>query len=291
MSNQPHPWHERLEVIRGDITKLAVDAIVNAANSSLLGGGGVDGAIHRAAGSELRAECAALGGCPTGEARITKGYRLPARHIIHTVGPVWSGGGAGEDADLARCYRSCFALVERHGLRSVAFPSISTGAYRFPVERAARIALDEIRAFLERNAAVEKVIVVCFEEAVYNSYQAALARLSGGRAEGQAMSGKSRRELLEEMLAETPEDAELRYAVAMEYVSAGADAEAVNRFRELFAQAPDYAPAYHQAGLALARLGRIGEARDVLARGVAAARRGGNAHAAEEMQGFLDTLR
>jgi O-acetyl-ADP-ribose deacetylase (regulator of RNase III) len=170
MSTESRAWTDRLEVVRGDITKLAVDAIVNAARNSLLGGGGVDGAIHRAAGPELRAECAILGGCSTGEARITKGYRLPAKHVIHTVGPVWNGGGAGEDEALACCYRSCFALVERHGLRSVAFPSISTGAYGFPVERASRIALREMRDFLERNGTVEKVIVVCFEEPVYASY-------------------------------------------------------------------------------------------------------------------------
>ncbi|HXG08689.1 MAG TPA: O-acetyl-ADP-ribose deacetylase [Gemmataceae bacterium] len=179
MSTAQRTWWERLEIIRGDITRQAVDAIVNAANSSLLGGGGVDGAIHRAAGPELRRECATLGGCPTGEARITKGYNLPARHVIHTVGPIWEGGQAGEDEDLARCYRSCFALVEQHGLRTVAFPSISTGAYRFPVARACRIALREIKEFLERNRTVEKVIVVCFEEDVYQNYLAALQEMKG----------------------------------------------------------------------------------------------------------------
>src|SRR5437667_391584 len=133
-------WTQRLEIVQGDITRLAVDAIVNAANSSLLGGGGVDGAIHRAAGPQLREECAGLNGCDTGAAKITAGYRLPARHVIHTVGPVWNGGRESEDEDLARCYRSCFALVRQHGLRSVAFPAISTGAYSFPIERACRIA-------------------------------------------------------------------------------------------------------------------------------------------------------
>lgn len=161
----------RLEIVQGDITDQAVDAIVNAANTSLLGGGGVDGAIHRAAGPELLAECRTLGGCPTGEARITRGYRLPAKHVIHTVGPVWHGGGPREDELLARCYRSVFALVEQYGLRSVAFPSISTGAYRFPVTRASRIALREIMAFLEQNTTVEKVVVVCFGQDVFDAYQ------------------------------------------------------------------------------------------------------------------------
>jgi O-acetyl-ADP-ribose deacetylase (regulator of RNase III) len=174
MSTGQRSWAERLEIVRGDITQQAVDAIVNAANSSLLGGGGVDGAIHRAAGPELRAECAALGGCDTGDAKMTKGYRLPARHVIHTVGPVWYGGLGGEGEDLARCYQSCFALVEQHGLRTVAFPSISTGAFRFPIDRAVHIALTEIQGFLEHNATVEKVVVVCFEESVYESYLAAL---------------------------------------------------------------------------------------------------------------------
>ena len=165
---------ERLQIVRGDITTQAVDAIVNAANSSLLGGGGVDGAIHRAAGPELLRECEQLGGCDTGDAKITAGHRLPARHVIHTVGPVWRGGHAGEDELLARCYRSCFALAKRHGLRALAFPSISTGAYRFPVERAARIALREIRAAQADDPALERVTVVCFEEPVFAAYQAAL---------------------------------------------------------------------------------------------------------------------
>jgi O-acetyl-ADP-ribose deacetylase (regulator of RNase III) len=150
------PAANRVAVVEGDITRQRVDAIVNAANTTLLGGGGVDGAIHRAAGAELLEECRALGGCATGQAKITKGYRLPAKWVIHTVGPVWRDGSHGEDELLMSCYRSCFALVEQHGIRTVAFPSISTGAYGFPMERAARIAVTEAKKFLERNATVEK---------------------------------------------------------------------------------------------------------------------------------------
>ena len=170
---------DRLTIVEGDITRQRVDAIVNAANTTLLGGGGVDGAIHRAAGPRLLEECRTLGGCPTGEARITKGYDLPAKWVIHTVGPVWSGGNRGEDELLARCYRSVFALVEQHGIRTVALPSISTGAYRFPVDQASRIALAEIQAFLDRHAAAEQVIVVCFLPEVCRSYRAALEELAG----------------------------------------------------------------------------------------------------------------
>lgn len=165
---------ERLRVVEGDITREAVDAIVNAANPSLLGGGGVDGAIHRAAGPELLAECRTLGGCQTGEARITRGYRLPARHVIHTVGPVWRGGERGEDGFLAACYRNSLALAKEHGLKTIAFPSISTGVYGFPMDRAARIAVRECRAFLTREPGFEEVRLVCFGAAALAVHQEAL---------------------------------------------------------------------------------------------------------------------
>jgi len=164
---------ERIEVVEGDITKLAVDAIVNAANSSLLGGGGVDGAIHRAAGPELLAECRQIGGCPTGEARITKGYRLPAKHVIHTVGPVWREDGD-EDRLLANCYRNSLALAVANGVRTIAFPAISTGIYGFPIKRAARIAVREVRDFLSRDATIEKVYLVCFGREAFATFQGAL---------------------------------------------------------------------------------------------------------------------
>jgi O-acetyl-ADP-ribose deacetylase (regulator of RNase III) len=175
-------WAERFEVVLGDITQQEVDAIVNAANSSLLGGGGVDGAIHRAAGPGLLQECQGLGGCPTGEARITAGHRLKARHILHAVGPVWHGGGRGEDELLARCYRSCFELLRAHGLCSVAFPAISCGAYGYPLDRAAAIAVAEIRRFLQSDDTVERVRVVCFGGDVRDAYHAALRQHGGSHA-------------------------------------------------------------------------------------------------------------
>ncbi len=155
----------------GDITRQAVDAIVNAANTSLLGGGGVDGAIHRAAGPELLAECRTLGGCPTGEAKITRGYSLPARWVIHTVGPVWQGGQNREDELLANCYRSVFALAKKHTIKTLAFPAISTGVYSFPLERATRIALAETRAALAASPELAKVCMVCFDNPTFQTYQ------------------------------------------------------------------------------------------------------------------------
>jgi O-acetyl-ADP-ribose deacetylase (regulator of RNase III) len=165
-----------LQIIRGDITACAVDAVVNAANSSLLGGGGVDGAIHRAAGPGLLEECRMLHGCETGQAKITKGYRLPAEHVIHTPGPVWRGGGHGEPALLASCYRNSLRLAEENGCRTVAFPSIGTGIYRFPLSRAAEIAVAEILSFLEHTAVVREVTMVCFDGATKAAYDAALER-------------------------------------------------------------------------------------------------------------------
>ena len=164
----------RMEAVQGDITKMKVDAIVNAANSSLLGGGGVDGAIHRAAGPELVAECATLGGCATGEAKITRGYRLAAKYVIRTVGPVWHGGAHEEEKLLADCYRNSLRIAAERGLKTVAFPAISTGVYRFPPERACRIAVDAVREFLAGHPAIEKVSFVCFDTLTFALYKKAI---------------------------------------------------------------------------------------------------------------------
>ena len=167
----------RIDILIGDITTLEVDAIVNAANNSLLGGGGVDGAIHRAAGPELLAECRTLGGCRTGEAKITKGYRLPARHVIHTAGPVWEGGGAGEEALLADAYANSLTLAKKHGLRTIAFPAISTGIYAFPPDRAARIAVATIVEKLRGDTHFSKVVFCCFSSASAEMHEQALRAL------------------------------------------------------------------------------------------------------------------
>jgi len=171
---------DRIAIIERDITKLDVDAIVNAANESLLGGGGVDGAIHAAAGPELLEECRTLGGCPTGEAKVTAGYGLPARHVIHTVGPVWHGGEKGEDDLLASCYRRSLEVAVGSGVKTVAFPCISTGVYHFPAERAARIAVETVLDFLSRDKTLEKVTFCCFGQTSVNAHTQALRELKAG---------------------------------------------------------------------------------------------------------------
>ena len=166
-----------IEIIQADITTLKVDAIVNAANESLLGGGGVDGAIHRAAGPKLLEECKTVGGCPTGEARLTNGYNLPAQYVIHTVGPVWQGGNHGEDELLAACYRHSMSLALRTKIRSIAFPAISTGVYHFPLDRAARIAANEVHRFLETYPEFDRVVFCCFGEEAERAYSQAVERV------------------------------------------------------------------------------------------------------------------
>jgi O-acetyl-ADP-ribose deacetylase (regulator of RNase III) len=179
-SAMPPFLHGRLEIVRGDLTTLAVDAIVNAANTSLLGGGGVDGAIHRAAGPELVEACRALGGARTGEVKATPGFRLPARVVFHAVGPVWRGGGAGEPALLAACYAGALRLAAERGLRTVAFPSISTGRYGYPVAEAARVAVAAVRDGLSRHPGLEQVVLCCFSEDDRAAYLAAAEELLGG---------------------------------------------------------------------------------------------------------------
>jgi len=169
------PAENRIDIVQGDITLQKVDAIVNAANNSLLGGGGVDGAIHRAAGRRLLEECRALHGCATGAAKLTRGYSLPASWVIHTVGPIWRGGAHDEDRLLADCYRNSLQLARDTGIRTIAFPSISTGAYGFPVDRASRIAVAEIKIHLEENSLPERVVIVCFDARTYQEYAELLA--------------------------------------------------------------------------------------------------------------------
>lgn len=162
---------DRIDIIKGDITKFKIDAIVNAANTTLLGGGGVDGAIHRAAGFKLLEECKMLNGCNTGEAKITKGYNLPAKYVIHTVGPIWNGGKSNEDELLASCYRNSLNLAVDNKIKTIAFPAISTGVYGFPLERATKIAIGEVKKFLSKNEFIQKVIFVCFDERTKEIYQ------------------------------------------------------------------------------------------------------------------------
>ncbi len=167
----------KIHIIKGDITTQQVDAIVNAANNSLLGGGGVDGAIHRAAGNELLEECKTLNGCETGEAKITRGYKLPAKYVIHTVGPVWSGGDKNEEKLLEGCYRNSLGLAVKHHIKTIAFPSISTGVYRYPIEKASKVGLKTIHDFLQQHGSIEKAVIVCFSQNDYDVYRENLSML------------------------------------------------------------------------------------------------------------------
>lgn len=169
--NAPRPQGRRIEIARGDITRVAVDAIVNAANTTLLGGGGVDGAIHRAAGPQLLEECKALGGCAPGEAKITRGYNLPARFVIHTIGPYWTGGKRGEAEVLAKCYCNSLRVALEHGIKSIAFPAISCGAYRYPIEPAAKIAVETTRQFLASTDKIDTVIFVVSSDEIFAAYE------------------------------------------------------------------------------------------------------------------------
>ena len=184
-SNQRNSFsmQSKIEIIQGDITKISVDAIVNAANKTLLGGGGVDGAIHAAAGRELLKECLTIHGCETGQAKITKGYNLPAKYVIHTVGPIWHRGTNNEGALLASCYHNCLKIAEENNIKTIAFPSISTGVYGYPIEEASIIALKEIILFLETHSTIEKVTLVCFGERDYHLYNEKLNKLILNREE------------------------------------------------------------------------------------------------------------
>jgi O-acetyl-ADP-ribose deacetylase (regulator of RNase III) len=201
---------KKIDIIRGDITKLDVDAIVNAANTTLLGGGGVDGAIHRAAGPELLAECRTLGGCQPGEAKLTKGYRLPARFVIHTVGPVWTGGKRGELQILANCYRNSLQLAVKTRIKTIAFPAISCGAYGYPIREAAWIAVETTGDFLATADKIEKVIFVLWSEDIYQAYRRLLLRRSPRRAQSRPFAAEDSECVREQSATSAPNQKPLR---------------------------------------------------------------------------------